>query len=375
MTIKTKSLEGGFKVKAGGEIGTFSAYGNTFGNVDHAGDKTMKGAFTKCIAGWNAKAEQPQLLGQHGHTQNPIGIITSMKEDDNGLLFEGEFCLETQAGAEAYALVKMGALKRFSIGYQTIKQKANMGVNELHELDVKEISLVTFACNEDSLIQSVKSAVSNGEDPTRLIQKALQEGGFSKRAAQNAMSAAINAKNAEESQKTKAEAFQAKAKEFEAHTHDMKVKGEMSLSDYSRAICKAVEDSVGGKDKYVYVCDIYMSYVIAHVYEEDEDEYREYYMRIPYSVAENMDVMVGSGEKVERHVMWLNESEMAAVKTTMSEDYSEGEKEDDGIIDNKSETEEENDEVLTESESTDEVPNEDEEKSELSLDDIKSLFP
>jgi len=370
--LNTKSLYGGFKIKAGGEIGTFSAYGNTFGTVDHANDKTMHGAFTKCIQGWAAKAEMPQFLGQHGHTENPIGIITSMKEDDMGLLFEGEFCLETQAGSEAYALVKMGALKRFSIGYKTVKEKMINGVNELHELDVKEISLVTFACNEDSLIQSVKSALVDNDNPMRGVQKALQAAGISKRQAQAAVDSIKAVRESEAEMANALEAFKIKA-ETPATTHDLEIKSEMSLGEFAGTVSEAIRKSAGGEGKYVYIQDIYMTYVIAHVYLEDDSA--EYYLRIPYSVAENGDIMVGSGEVVVRHVSWLNETETEAMKN--EDTITDGEKDLELNIESREiKSDEDIQEDIAPIEN--EVPIEPEEiKSEastLTVDEIKSWF-
>lgn len=341
MTIKTKSID--FKIKAiGDDKGSFSAYGNTFGNVDHAGDMTMKGAFTKCIQGWAAKAQMPRLLGQHGHTSNPIGIITSMKEDENGLLFEGQFCLETQAGAEAYALVKMGALDMFSIGYQTLQEKMVNGVNELHELNVKEISLVTFACNENSLIQSIKSAVETGGDITpRMVQKALQEAGLSKKKAE----AAVNAiKATEVATKSDIDSFKLKAESHVATNCELEVKSDMSLNDYSDMICRAVRSSIESEDTYAYCVSVYMEYVIVCVCDYSDDEYEEFYVKVPYQLSGDDNVMVGSYEKVTKQIMWLNDSELATMKTSMSsgykaEDVKENEQHEEKSLENKLEDE------------------------------------
>lgn len=334
MTIKSKSLA--FNVKAkGDDTGTFTAYGNTFGKVDHAGDMTMKGAFTKCIQGWAAKAKMPRLLSQHGHTANPIGIITSMKEDEHGLLFEGKFCLEAgTAGAEAYALVKMGALDSFSIGYNTLKEKMVNGVNELHELDVKEISLVTFACNEDSLIQTVKSAVDAGSEITpRMIQKALQESGLSKRQAEAAVNAIKSTGEIEVAIKSGIEQFKATAKNHEITVNGVK-SGDMSLGEYSSLIANAVNGSIETDDRWCYVESIYMGYVIVCVYEEIDDKYEQYYARVPYTVGDDNNVMVGSPIKVTRLVRWMTEAELATFEGTKTDNEVEVEiatKEDDTI--------------------------------------------
>ena len=312
MTLSTKSI--GFEIKAlDDDLGTFTAYGNTFGKVDHANDMTMKGAFTKCIQGWNAKNRQPRLLSQHGHRQNPIGIITSMKEDDHGLLFEGKFCVEPgTAGAEAYALAKMGALDMFSIGYNTIKQKANNGVNELHELDVKEISIVTFACNEDSLIQSIKSALESGDEVTRMVQKSLQEAGLSKRQAAAAVDAIKVTGDQEVLEQSTLEIFKAKAESNVLSTKMLDMHSDMSLNEYVEMICKSVMMAIETDEVYSYVKNIYMDYVIVECYDySDSSNVKEMYKKVPYSVSDN-DVLVGTPVEVVKDVQWLTADEQAA---------------------------------------------------------------
>jgi len=182
-----------FEIKAtNDEDGTFVAYGNVFNVIDQASDVTVPGAFSNTIANHKANGTMPKFLAQHGHTTMPIGIITDMVEDDKGLRFEGKFALETQAGREAYSLVKMTAIDEFSIGFVTLQSEkqimAGKQVRALMEVDVREISLVTFACNPESKIESIKSAVDNNESITpRMVQKALQESGLSKRQAEKAI--------------------------------------------------------------------------------------------------------------------------------------------------------------------------------------------
>lgn len=180
------------KTDTDGEQGTFVAYGNVFNVVDNFNDVTIHGAFAASIKRHLDNGTMPKLLAQHGHTTMPIGIITSMSEDEKGLRFEGKFALSTQAGQEAYDLIKMGAIDEFSIGYMVLQKEQQIfngqSVRALIELDVKEISLVTFACNDQSKIESIKSAIINDENVTqRMVQKALQESGLSKRQAESAV--------------------------------------------------------------------------------------------------------------------------------------------------------------------------------------------
>ena len=48
----------------------------------------------------------------------PIGVFDEIVEDDHGLVVKGRLALKTQAGQEAYELLKMGALDGLSIGFK-----------------------------------------------------------------------------------------------------------------------------------------------------------------------------------------------------------------------------------------------------------------
>jgi len=182
-----------FEVKANNDsTGSFTAYGNVFNIIDEADDITIKGAFLKSIQEHKDNNTMPRLLEQHEHRSMPIGIITDIFEDEKGLKFSGELNLDTQSGREAYALLKQGAIDTFSIGYITIKSEQQnhngIDVRALLELDLKEISLVTFACNKESRIESIKSALVKHETiTTKMVQKALQESGLSNRQAEQAI--------------------------------------------------------------------------------------------------------------------------------------------------------------------------------------------
>lgn len=172
-----------FSIKAEGDEGEFVAYGNVKNIVDRAGDITVDGCFKASIENHQAKGTMPKMLLQHART-NVIGVWKSMEEDDKGLKMTGQLCLDTQAGKETHALMKMGALDSLSIGYVVNKEKydAPNNVNLLQEVDVKEVSIVTFPCNEQSRVESVKSVLAKGDQPTeRELEKALQDMGFSKR--------------------------------------------------------------------------------------------------------------------------------------------------------------------------------------------------
>ena len=244
--------------------GTFVAYGNVFGVKDNAGDITVKGCFSNTIKKHKSEGTMPRLLAQHGHRMMPIGIITDMIEDEKGLRFEGQFCLETQAGSEAHALCKMGAIDQFSIGYVTLDQEMTTKGNLLKELDVAEISLVTFACNEHSTLVDVKSAVENEELTPRLLQKAIRDAfGLSKRqseAAINAIKSTEREEVEEESTEVKElgldEAFRVKmseAPELTKFSDGLEVKslGDKSFQQVLSGIKSALVEPIGHWDFYL----------------------------------------------------------------------------------------------------------------------------
>lgn len=313
MTIGKKTVEFDISIKADSEDGSFSAYGNVFNVVDGAKEMSIPGAFAESIKQYQLSGKMPKFLGQHGHKMNPIGIITKMVEDEKGLLFEGKFALKTQAGAEAYELCKMGALKEFSIGHIVKKDEYKNGVRELKEIDVKEISLVTFACNEESTLQSIKSALDSGEDPTlRQVQNLLRESGLSKREASAAVES-IKSLSVEPIGLKEVFLFEQKNHvRFEDPELEVKA-ADMSMNDYMEMIVNAVYNSfrasVDDTTTWYYCEAVYIDCVILRVCEETEESYNRYFVRIPYSVTEDHDVMVGSATVVERIVKWVSEEE------------------------------------------------------------------
>ena len=164
--METQHLTSGFQIKAVAEDGTFSGYASVFGVEDSYSDVVIKGAFTKTIARYESKGTFPKLLWQH-KMDEPIGIYTKMFEDDIGLFVEGKLLLDVQRAKEAHTLMKAGALDGLSIGYD-VKDFEIQGdsVRLLKELELFEVSIVTFPANEHSLISNVKKKLSDGEMPS-----------------------------------------------------------------------------------------------------------------------------------------------------------------------------------------------------------------
>lgn len=170
----------GFKMDS--DSGTFTCYGNVKNVIDHVKDRAVDGCYTKSIADHKAKGTSPKMLWAHDPHSKPVGKWLTMEEDHKGLKLTGKLS-QTTDGKDIEILAKDGALDSFSIGYITNNEKWNneKGCNDLVEIDIKEVSWVNFACNEESTLQSIKSHLESGELPTkRELQKLLRESGLSK---------------------------------------------------------------------------------------------------------------------------------------------------------------------------------------------------
>lgn len=156
--MTTKTLDFGFELKASKEDGTFEGYGSVFNIEDGGGDIVVPGAFADTLAAQKAAGRLPAMLWQHRQAE-PIGVYTSMEEDSVGLKVAGKLALKTARGAEAYELMKMGALSGMSIGYRVREDSWDRvtGVRTLKRLELVELSLVTFPMNDASRVSAVKT--------------------------------------------------------------------------------------------------------------------------------------------------------------------------------------------------------------------------
>ena len=167
------------QIKATSEDGTVEGYGSVFGVRDNYDDVIAKGAFVASLKQHQADGTMPAMLWQHD-ADKPIGVWTEMVEDEKGLRIKGQLAMATVKGAEAHALLKMGAINGLSIGFMA-KQWAydrETDVRTLTEIDLWEVSLVTFPANEKARITNVKSAdeLAAPKDAERI----LRDAGFSK---------------------------------------------------------------------------------------------------------------------------------------------------------------------------------------------------
>lgn len=179
------------EVKGVDDAGVFEGYASVFGERDAGGDVVAAGAFRKTLKHRGAKGVR--MFADHDPTKR-IGVWTDIHEDDHGLYVKGRLLTEKTIGREAHIDLKSGALDGLSIGYRPVdhyfdgRRKARI----LKEIDLLEISLVSFPMLDSARVTGVKSleelktireieeALTSGTLPALSAReaKALLAGGF-----------------------------------------------------------------------------------------------------------------------------------------------------------------------------------------------------
>jgi len=169
--IKHKSVS--FEIKREpDENGIFEGYASVFDVVDQGMDVVSRGAFTKSIA-----TRKPKMLWQHDPSQ-VIGVWDEVSEDERGLFVKGRLLKDVVKGREAMALMRHGAIDSMSIGYKTIAatEEGSGAVRRLLEVDLYEVSVVTFPMLEAARITDIKSIKTE-----RDFEAFLRDAGYSRK--------------------------------------------------------------------------------------------------------------------------------------------------------------------------------------------------
>ncbi len=125
----------------------------------------MPGAFRASLA--KRGAGGVKMLFQHD-PNTPIGVWLDIREDGEGLFVKGRLTTDVAKAREVLSLMRAGALDGLSIGYRTVRGRtdAKTGVRALYEVDLWEISVVTFPMLPEARVVSVKDASASGaNDP------------------------------------------------------------------------------------------------------------------------------------------------------------------------------------------------------------------
>lgn len=135
--------------------GRIEGYASLFGVMDTGGDMVIEGAFANSIRRRGVRGIK--MLWQHQPSE-PIGTWHSIVENKRGLKVTGRLDLSIRRAAEALSLIRNGAVDGLSIGFRTVvsEPSASRRVRLLRELDLWEISVVTFPMLRQARIIDVK---------------------------------------------------------------------------------------------------------------------------------------------------------------------------------------------------------------------------
>lgn len=148
------------------EQGIFSGYGSVFGNVDDGGDIVEPGAFTKTIA---EGFERVKILALHNDSLLPIGRPLEVREDSKGLYIKAKIS-DTAMGRDIKVLLKDGVLNELSIGYDPVVfDYDENGIRHLREVKLWEVSVVTWAMNQEAVITDYKQLGEDADRATKLV--------------------------------------------------------------------------------------------------------------------------------------------------------------------------------------------------------------
>ncbi len=207
--MKVKDLP--VQVKAGPDDGLgegqFTAYASVFGNVDSYGDIVVKGAFDADLKRWEESGNPIPLLFGHnmGDPDYNLGHVMAAVEDDKGLLVTAQLDLENPKAMQTYRMLKGRRINQMSFAYDVLDEEtvetAGEKANELRDLRLYEVSVVTIGANQETEVLAVKAnieALAGGVKVGRVLD---QKNIDSLRAAQEALGVVIRAAEGDDQEK------------------------------------------------------------------------------------------------------------------------------------------------------------------------------
>jgi HK97 family phage prohead protease len=151
--------------------GSIEGYASLFGEVDQARDMVMPGAFRETLK--QRGLRKIPMLFQHDPSE-PVGVWLELKEDFRGLIARGRLIPDVLRARELLSLLKAGAIDGLSIGYRTVRGQIDprTRVRRLYQVDLWEISIVTFPLLNGARVSAVKQAAPK---VSRLREQAERE--------------------------------------------------------------------------------------------------------------------------------------------------------------------------------------------------------
>jgi len=130
----------------------FEGYASLFDVADGAGDRVAPGAFAASLR--RRGAGEVRMLYQH-FPHAPIGVWEEIAEDRRGLYVRGRLSTDVEQARDIRALLADGALNGLSIGFRTVRARRRPGGRELLEVELWEISVVTFPLLAGSTVTAI----------------------------------------------------------------------------------------------------------------------------------------------------------------------------------------------------------------------------
>ncbi len=130
-------------------------YASIFDQQDLSADLVRQGAFSASLL--TRGASGIRMLFQHDATE-PIGVWDLISEDHKGLFVRGRVFSDGPVGCTASALIKRGAIDGLSIGFRTRRAKKSTQIRELYEIELWEVSIVTFPMLPQARLRIVGNA-------------------------------------------------------------------------------------------------------------------------------------------------------------------------------------------------------------------------
>ncbi|MEO1037921.1 MAG: HK97 family phage prohead protease [Pseudomonadota bacterium] len=128
-------------------------YASLFDIKDQAGDVVRAGAFERTLLRRGPRGVR--MLFQHD-TSEPVGVWDELREDGRGLFVRGRVLNAGARGRSATSLIREGAVDGLSIGFRCVREAPRAGGGrDLLELDLWEVSIVTFPMLAQARLQSV----------------------------------------------------------------------------------------------------------------------------------------------------------------------------------------------------------------------------
>lgn len=154
------------------ETGRFSGYASLFGRLDQGGDIVMPGAFKASLAARGAIGIR--MLFQHD-PKEPVGIWEVIREDRLGLFVSGRLLPGVPRSDALRRLISGRAIDGLSIGFRARKSTRDpaAGARRLWQIDLWEISIVTFPMMDGARIEPPATGVGDAPRLARSLDAAI----------------------------------------------------------------------------------------------------------------------------------------------------------------------------------------------------------